>query len=226
MGRKDTIVLNQFVERKGRKSTKTGKRGKGRMTIEIIADPLIVDLDPESMGKGTAEAIKVEIEQDFAKIKKTVKPSTLRKRESALRNPGSRWVKKRYSGGRIGQLHPGKGLISNDQWGVDSGRLSEHLVVRWNKASKAFVINVPANRLNQADFGTRGWNEFLADLVREVPALNPGKVLRRGAVKDAISQSMKDAIGTLEASIASKRKALRAMGIRSAFSIGRVVLGG
>lgn len=194
------------------------------MTIEIIADPLIIDLDPENVGKAPAEAIKKEIEQDFANIKKTIKASTLRKRESALRNPGSRWVKKRYGGGRIGFLHANKGLITNDQWGVDSGRLSEHLVVRWNKSAKAFVINVPANRLNRYEFGTQGFNEFLNDLRDNVPALTPSKVMRRPSVKKAVADSMQDVIAKLEAAVASKRKRLRALGIRSAFSVGRVIL--
>lgn len=219
------IVLNA-VPKGFRKRSRTLKSGKVKThyTISVESEPIIAETDPREFGKITVEAFKAEIEKDFRELGDTVKASTSRARKYGLNGlrAGKTWAKRRYSGGRTGQKEP---KLTN-QWGTDSGRLSEGLTIRANPKNSEWTINVPANRLKESDFGPN-FNQFLADLRTKVKALQPEELVRRPRVQAAMSPAYDTMIAVMnkaQNADAARRLRLRQLQLQLVGSVVKAVL--
>lgn len=75
MASKNTVILNDYNGRKG-------KIGKGRVSVEVTAEPLIHNFDEKKLGKGPAEAIRDAVEKAIKTISEQAASSTLAKRRA------------------------------------------------------------------------------------------------------------------------------------------------
>lgn len=184
MASDDVIVLHDYglVERQ--------RKGKSRYTVQFKAEPIVHNLDPMALGKVPAEAIAKFFRDRITGIAATAAPATIRARESAAKalGAGKAWATRRYAGGRIGAMDPGRSISLFN----DSGRLAKSIAVGATRAG-AYVVNVAANRLdpNTLDNGGAGaLARIYAKLVEFVPELADPKALLdslpvRRAIRDA-----------------------------------------
>ncbi|HET6613634.1 MAG TPA: hypothetical protein VFG83_16660 [Kofleriaceae bacterium] len=197
-------------ERAGRVSARTGRRGKSRFTIEIESKPLLHDFDDLALGQGPADAIRDVITHKLKTITAKVAPATrtFRDRAVAAYKAGEPWAVKRFSGGRTGETPPKAGAERMFNF---SGRLANNVTARENKRDNAWTINVPANRLNPANFEGQGAFERMIDqLHRYVPELTePRKLLSDPEVRKAIVDSIEQLIINERTKLDLKRKQLR-----------------
>lgn len=206
--RKNILAINEFgtarVVGRSRKSKRTGKFGKERVSIEIQSEPVLFNLDEkvlnEAIAKRQAEAIKRKLEQGGPPLQ----ASSVDAREVAERAywEDRNWAKRRFSGGRIGQTPP---MPGNRNMFKHSGRLA-HVTARYVKRSKAWVVNVPANRLNQATFGTpQQFENFLQKFLRFAPLADARKF-----VKSSEYHRNMDSFLDRVATVVAKNKSLKA----------------
>jgi hypothetical protein len=178
-----------------KKRTRTSKKGKTttRYTVDVKGDSLLLNTDPRTLGKGTAEAIAQLYRDRISSITATASPGTLRAREIAAKAfaAGEPWAVKRYSGGRLGPMAPNQTKHAFN----DSGRLIKGIAV--GATSDGYKINFPANRwqADQVKGGEAGLQRIWAQLVSLVPELaDMRRLMDSIPVRNAINQGMKDAI--------------------------------
>ena len=214
----DVVILNDA----GELSPKFAARGrrtrrKERVSIEIIAEPLLHDFSEHLLGAKPAEAIREHLTAAIKGITAKASTATIRKREQAARafQRGAKWATKRYSGGRTGPKPPNQ----SDRLFGDSNRLAEGLFVRENRVDSSWTVNVPANRFDRSTFTGAAFENMLNKLRSLVPALQDvTQLLRDPKVDEAIESSIHDIItkaspgdqGRLQQLARARRQALLA----------------
>lgn len=156
------------------KRSKSGAlAGKAKTSIDIKADPLLVDPDARDAATIYAGAIRDIIQRQIRGISKRVTKSTVERRQRAARNSTSRSYKRRYAGGKTGETPPDP---TSTQWASDSDRLVNGIVVGRPRSSNRFgavvTVNAPANRLEPISFGVSQFASFRDELRRLVPAMD------------------------------------------------------
>lgn len=203
MAASDVIVLSDYTNlstgaikgRLGRTSAKTGLRGRARMSVEIIAEPLVHNFDDLQLGKGPSEAIANALRKGIEGITETVSDRTLetRKYQEHAYAAGKSWVKARFGGGRMADTPPRAGEARHFN---HSGRTAKSIVATENKTEKSWTVNVAANRLDPRT--SRGAGDFAAiteTLIRLVPEFgDPRRLAEHPLVKAAIAASIDDLI--------------------------------
>lgn len=205
MARRDNIIAINTPLR-----SRTNKSGKQRYTINVQAEPIVHDLDPERLGKGVAEAIAAALRRKVEGIAELAPESTQKAREAGARAfaEGKRWALKRYAGGRIGPMQPNQSKRAFN----DSGRFARSIFARFNKSEGAYTINVAANRLDDATSGgaVRIWRR----LVTLVPEFgNAALLLADQGVRDALEQAKDDMLRKATDRTAALKAQLRQAGL-------------
>jgi hypothetical protein len=179
----DVIILNQGLE------SRTSKTGRQRYTITVKAEPLVINMDPKTLGATAAQAIVTFFKQSIRNISASAAPNTIRARETAARNAGKPWVQRRYAGGRIGSMPPN--AHGNTAFN-DSGRFASSITANAS-SDGAWRINVAANRMQDATSG--GVLRIWTRLVQLVPEFgDPRKLMSNDFMKRAIKMAASDAI--------------------------------
>lgn len=126
----------------------------GRVTIEVLGDPIEHNLDELELGAGVAAAIRDAITAGIRGISTAVAPATLVYREKARRavERGAAWALDRYAGGGT----PGSGSTLFN----DSEELAAGVAVR--ATVDGYEVTVPSDRL-----------------AAELPGSAPGSVIGR-----------------------------------------------
>ena len=206
---RDVIDVNgpwRTVQKRG----KTGLAKRAKTSIDIKADPLLVDPDAKASATIYAGAMQDIIQRQIQGITKRVSDETVKRRERASRDTNSRWYKRRYSGGRTGLTPPDS---SSSQWGTDSGRLGNSVVVGRPRESSRFgavvTVNVAANRLEPISFGVAQFAQFREDLRTLVPALDADLTDARSVIeiREALAEIADLTLSNKEAEF--RRKILR-----------------
>jgi hypothetical protein len=195
----DVVIINEppgsyapAFARRGAQS-----RGKERTTIEIVSEPLLMDLDELALGAGPADAVRDRLSKDTKAITgdaqsggSTAAPSTLARRKAAADNPAAPANRKRYSGGRTGFKAPNQTVrLFND-----SGRLADGWFVRENKEDRAWTVNAPANRLDPTTFGP-GFDAMLERFRALMPVLKDSRaLLSDSGFSAAVSKALSDLV--------------------------------
>lgn len=183
MASDEPIVINMPLRRR------ESKTGKVRHTIDVIAEPLIHDLSPKTLGASVAVAIADALRRRVLAITAQAAPATIKARAVAAKAfaDGKSWAKKRYGGGRIGEMPPNQTTRAFN----DSGRFAKSIVAQ--AQDETYVVNVAANRLNSAGAGSV--ERIFARLVELVPAFaNPAMLSEDATVQKAIADGMNAAI--------------------------------
>lgn len=201
--------------RQARTSKRTGRVRRSNFRVDISFKPkdaLVVNTDAREANQRFGNLLLELIAEQFQASRKRVSPETLARRERAKRPPGnlSRWYKRRYSGGRTGELEPGRGDIG--KWGIDSGRLLTTMRVGLRQRSggeSAATINVAANRLDPRSFGSAGdFRRFVEDLRDEVPVLG-GQAADDAESKRVLSDGLGELLEGYISHSRAKRRALK-----------------
>ncbi len=192
VSQKSVVILNDF-QRYGAVATKrirtTGAGTSSRVTIDIRSEPVGCITDPKLLGQGVADAIAKRIGMGIKAITAIASGATLAKRKSARDNPSSRWVQKRYSGGRTGLTPP----TTSVRLFNDSNRLANGIVARATRDG-TFALNVPANRLDESSFGS-GFEGMLRRLFQLVDVLRDPLLLGNDAtIRTAVVAATKLAL--------------------------------
>jgi hypothetical protein len=134
----------------------------GRVTVEVLGDPIEHNLDELELGAGVAAALAAAIAAGIKGISQAVSPATLVYREKARRavERGAAWALERYAGGGT----PGSGSTLFN----DSEELAAGVAVR--AASDGYEITVPSDRLG-ADLPGSAPGSVIGRLVAAVQAL-------------------------------------------------------
>lgn len=218
MASKSDVVVLHGIYAEWSRTLKSGKV-KQRITIQTDATPILHLFDEEALGAGPAQAITEAYQAGIKGIRSFITGATKDRRERHVKNPNTRSYKKRFMGGKTGHTPPKPHAI---RWGNDSGRLADGITTRHVPSQKAFITNVPANRLFRETFGP-GFDAFLAELVRRAPVLGNARLLaNRPEVKAAIAKSKDVLFAKLERANASKIRSLTMARLRLA----KQVLGG
>jgi hypothetical protein len=203
MAASDVIVTSDYSNlttgaitgRLGRTSAKTGVRGRARMSVEIIAEPLSHNFDDLQLGKGPSAAIADALRRSVEGITETVSDRTLetRKYQEKAFAVGKPWVQARFGGGRMADTPPRPGEARHFQ---HSGRIAKSIVATENKTEKSWTVNVAANRLDPRTSRGAGDFAFITEtLIRLVPAFgDPRKLADHPLVRAAIEKSIGDLI--------------------------------
>lgn len=203
----------QVRERLGRKSKKTGRRGKSRMSIEIQGEPVVHNFAEVRLGKGPANAIGEILQSGIRQVTARVAPSTFRWRQSVGRNyPGAEGTARysqRFRGGRIGEMPPP--ASPTRQMFNHTRRMADNITTRENRTDKSWTVNVPNNRLNPREFANRADFERMVDqLHRHVPEIGDPRALNRHPeFRHAVVDSIGDMIQAAEARGQAGRQRLR-----------------
>jgi len=190
----DVVVVNDFTT--STVEARTRASGKTRYTVSIKSEPILHDFDELKLGKAPAEAIRDLLKRQVQAIGEFAAPATRAYRQRAVdaMARGARWAARRYSGGRTGVTPPNQ----TQRLFNDSGRLANGFTVTENKTSKAWTVNVPANRLDPTEFKGDAFQRMIQRLVEHVPALRGGdEVLKDPAVRKAIEKATAEAIVAL-----------------------------
>ena len=220
MAADDIFVINAPPGiRERRRTSKSGV--KQRFSVETTYEPIAHNLDALAVGKLAAEAVtKIYIKrlQGYARF---VKAATLARRD--------RWAKefqnseyqamRRFTGGRTGATPP---ITGQHFWLNHSGRLAR-MTTNANATDKSYTTNVPANRLNPAEFDKPSQLEIIFQ--RLVEALDPRTVLNHPDFKAAEKASIDTMITTLKGINDAKKAELRQALVRL-FGAGLSLFGG
>jgi hypothetical protein len=201
MGLDESILLNESYT-----LDKRSRNGVTRYSISVDAEPLLLSLSREKIGKPVADAIRDAIRAGIRAIGTPAKPATVKRRTRAVAaiTNGKAWALKRYAGGRTGASAPGKSANLYN----DSGRFADGLVVQQNTTEGTFTINVTANRLDPSTFTPLRFTEMVRRLGELVPALrNPFDV-------PAVQESIEAVVGDVMIR-AIKREQDRTAGLRT-----------
>jgi hypothetical protein len=154
------FVINRGLEQR------TSKTGRRRSVIRIDAEPMLVNMDPKSLGKPIAEAIANHLRERIRGITAQAAPATIayRKRAAKALADGKAWAVKRYGGGRIGSLPPNQ----SDRLFNDSERMANSIVANASN-DNSWRVNVAGNRLDESTAGASGVERIWTRLVQLVP---------------------------------------------------------
>lgn len=160
-----TVILNSFGDGSLERRTRTSASGKSsdRWTVTIDANPLVLDFDTKTLGKGVAETITEHLRKRVSDIGAVASAATQLQRKyaaNALSN-GKRWATKRYAGGRIGAMSPNQ----TPRLFNDSGRFVRGIVASPTRDNN-WVVNLPANRLNATQLGSETALKNIVNLLR------------------------------------------------------------
>lgn len=198
------FTLNVFdggsLERRRRVSS--NRIGGDRWSVTLDANPLALDFDTKTLGRGVAQEISAHLQRRVSAIGATASKATLKKREQAAKAlaTGETWATRRYAGGRVGAMVPNQ----SDRMFNDSGRFVRGITANPTRGND-WVINVPANRLNATMLGGESALVSIVDKLRQyVPEFGSAMELM---TVPAIRQAIKDA----SAAIVEKSRA-RAFG--------------
>jgi hypothetical protein len=206
--------------RLGRTSATTGQRGRARMSISIVSEPLVHNFDDLALGKAPAEALAGIYRDKVEGISESASPRTLetRKYQEAAYARGEPWASSRFSGGRTGPTPPRSG---EQRMFNHSGRFAKGLVATENRTEKGWTINVPANRLDPRTSRNAREFAFITDALRRLlPELDdPRRIGDDPRFRAALEATVRDLIAnartmnaTLRASVTKARlDALRAL---------------
>lgn len=182
------------------------KNGKQRVTLEVKAEPLMIDLGEVRMGKPIAEAIAESLRESLLASNDPIAPSSAARRQAATTGyeRQTKSAREEFTGGRIGPTPPNQGKAR----GYNSGRLAKSIVAMWVEKLGSYVINTAANRLTP-DFRARAprFVEWLAG--KMTGALSSERVAR--AVVESISGAVvkvDDAAAAIRKRIADNARAL------------------
>lgn len=201
MGLDESILLNESYT-----LDKRSRNGVTRYSISVDAEPLLLSLSREKIGKPVADAIRDAIQAGIRAISAPAGTATNERRTRARKAmvEGKAWALKRYAGGRSGSSSPGQSTNLYN----DSGRFAAGLVVQQNTTEGTFTINVPANRLDPSTFTPLRFTEMVRRLGELVPALrNPFEV-------PAVQESIEAVVGDVMIR-AIKREQDRTAGLRT-----------
>lgn len=206
--RQTTVILADYGGAVLSQRTRTSGAGRTgvRMTLDIKATPLLLNLNGQELGKGPSEAIRAIIEAQNLAISAPASPSTILRRKTAANQMSgatpktrrlrgatvatSNKTRQRYSGGRLGLMYPG--AANSDALGNDSGRLAKGWFVTQNPKEGAWTVNCPANRFNLDTWigDAASLHAWIARFVSLVPALrDPRSILREQSFRDAVQNS-------------------------------------
>lgn len=202
---------------KGRlgRQRKDGSRGRARMSVEIVSQPITGHFDELALGKGPADAIAQALSKAVEEITEQVSDSTkfTRKYQSAAYRRGESWVKGRFGSRNMTRpLH----LRTDDRYFNHSGTFAGGIVATENKTEKSWTVNVPANRLDPRTSRHAGdFRHITENLIRLVPEFgDPRRLAHHPLVKKAIEDSIED----LYISALKLNEKLRAERLRAALS--------
>lgn len=222
------IDVNGAWQTLQRRSKKTGRlAGKAKTTINVKADPLLIDPNARNAVALYAAVCSDEVGRQINAINRRVAPETLERRQRYRRDGKSRSYARRYAntsirgksgftadftrfdtarggrGGRgVGHLPP----VVSDRWGKDSGRLT-HVSVRVRERSDgtaAATINVPANRLDPLLFGDHAGMTFsqFRDILRQEAPILAGNLTAdpqtAAKIRDVLVRVAESAVATSE----------------------------
>lgn len=176
---------NVYVIGAGLLERRTSKTGKQRYTINVKAEPVLVNLDPKTIGAEVTKAVIHHLKQAVLNITATVAPRTAkaRKAERAGYARGEPWAIRRYEGGRTGATPPQQ----SDRAFNSSGRLANSIT--GNASSDgSWRINVASNRLTDRDSG--GAQRIWQRLVQLVPEFgDPRRLLENDIVRKGVERA-------------------------------------
>jgi len=168
-------------------SHRTQIRKAKNFRIDIVSDPLIIDTRAGEVNKTFTGLLQATLNEQFDAITKKVSVGTKAQREKMFRSStANKKYKKRYAGGRIGELKPSP---TSDIYMKDSGRLQRTVINLRNKPGAAGIsgaignrhsrgvatINVPANRLDPVEFGDEAQFQEFVRTMRELLPILSGK---------------------------------------------------
>lgn len=177
----DVVILSDFGDSSLEKRTRTSPAGRTgvRYTVTIKGDPVLNILSSVDLGRGPAQAIADLIQSQIRGIGQRAAEATILKRKYAANAlaRGAAWAVKRYTGGRIGTMGPGKTGGDGDRLFNDSGRLAEGIHVAQNPREGSWTVNVAANRLDPSTFKGGAFEAMVQRLVSLAPALGGGDAI-------------------------------------------------
>lgn len=181
--------------RLGRTSATTGERGRARMSIEIVSEPLVHNFDELQLGHEPARAAARALADRVRGIGENVSESTQLTRhyqEEGYRQ-GKRWATSRFGGPRMGPRPPREGELRHFN---HSGTFADSIVGTENRTEKSWTVNVAASRLDPRTSRTASEFAFITDKLRElVPAMdNPRELAQLPEVREAVRQSIEGLI--------------------------------
>ena len=147
----------------------SSKGGSSHVTMTIRSEPIAAHLDPKSLGRAFALAMRIGLQNQIGSITATAAPATIKRREAAKEAlaKGKRWALRNYSGGKMGLRAPGS--ASSDRLFNDSGRLAEGLTI--SAIEGGWIINFPSNRMNPRDFAMTHYDRMINRFRELVPGL-------------------------------------------------------
>jgi hypothetical protein len=189
----DVMIINQGYE------LRTSKSGKQRVTIVVKSEPVILNVDPKTLGQPIALAIAKHFQERIKGITAVAAPATIKARQAAAKavSEGKAWAMKRYGGGRMGLRQPNQ----SDRLFNDSGKMWESITATASKDG-AWRVNVAASRLNPETL-TGGMAALgriiqrLNDLVPEIQ--NPALLMQNDILKRVIKNATESAIKKAQA---------------------------
>lgn len=201
----DHLIINNGF------TTRTRASGRQYTTIDVQSEPLVHNLDPKQLGQGVADVIAEHLRQRIQGITARASEATIAARRAAAKAfaAGTLAATQRYGGGRLGSMPPAQ----SDRLFNDSGRLAKSIVARATSAGE-WVVNVAANRLDEASFG-QGFAAMLDRLKQHVPEIaDPRLLMDSLPIRRAIQHGMSQMIQKQQARISELRDA-RAKAITS-----------
>lgn len=155
------------------------------IAVKVRREVVEIDVDGTELVRTAAEAVAAQVRRDFARSSGTVAEGTIKKRRSAVNNPGSQWVRERYPQGAPSG-------VSRKRY-VDSGLLRDSIAVAVASGGNLFAaVKVHEARLSGRTFTGPQFREFLRTLQRDIPAF-AGK-FRGGDVATPIGNKLAEGI--------------------------------
>lgn len=191
MADSEIMILNDYGT--GSLTRRTSTTGRSRYTVEIKAEPILIQTSAKALGAGPAQAIAAHLKERVADISAPASKATMKARLSAQKAliAGESWAQKRYGGGRLGTRAPAR----SDRLFNDSGRLIESIAV--GTTSRGYVINVAGNRFDAStlDGGEAVLVRIVARLRDLVPEFgDPRLLLDSLPVQRALREGLADAL--------------------------------
>lgn len=186
----DVIVLNDFGSMRVEERQRTTSTGtSSRYTVTMTATPILHDFAQAKLSRTVPDALAALLRKQVEAITAPVAPSTDKTREYAANAfaRGEPWARKRYAGGRIGDMPPNAAPSGRGKMFNDSGRFAKSIVAMQNTEEESFTINVAANRLRPESFPAGAFDRMIERLRQLAPAWKGGiNALQDPALVDAI----------------------------------------
>jgi hypothetical protein len=186
----DVVVLNDFGSmRVEERQRTTGAGTSSRYTVTMTADPILHDFAQAKLSRTVPDALAALLRRQIEAITAPAAPSTIKSREYAANafERGESWARKKYGGGRIGDMKPNGAPTGTGKLFNDSGRFAKSVVAMQNIEEGTFTINVAANRLRPESFPAGAYDRMIERLRQLAPAWKGGiNALQDPALVDAI----------------------------------------